>query len=47
MIKASVVADSVNEFGNRITTMVVTMPRIILAEFNTHLVVELYRLRRC
>lgn len=36
MIKAEVVADSSNEFGNRITTMVVTFPRIILAEFNTH-----------
>ncbi len=36
MIQAKIVADSVNEFGNRITTMVVTMPRIILAEFNTH-----------
>lgn len=36
MIQAKVVADSKNEFGNRITTMVVTMPRIILAEFNTH-----------
>lgn len=36
MIKATVIADSKNEFGNRITTMVVTFPRIILAEFNTH-----------
>lgn len=36
MIKAEIVADSKNEFGNRITTMVVTFPRIILAEFNTH-----------
>lgn len=36
MIKAQIVADSKNEFGNRITTMVVTFPRIILAEFNTH-----------
>lgn len=36
MINAKVVADSKNDFGNRITTMVVTMPRIILAEFNTH-----------
>lgn len=36
MIKAEIIADSKNEFGNRITTMVVTMPRIILAEFNTH-----------
>ncbi len=36
MISAKVVADSKNEFGNRITTMVITMPRFILAEFNTH-----------
>jgi hypothetical protein len=35
-IKAEIIADSKNEFGNRITTMVVTFPRIILAEFNTH-----------
>lgn len=35
-ITAKVIADSKNEFGNRITTMVVTFPRIILAEFNTH-----------
>jgi hypothetical protein len=34
--KAEVVGDSINEYGNRITTMVVTFPRIILAEFNTH-----------
>ena len=36
MIKAQVIADSKNQFGNRITTMIVTMPRYILAEFNTH-----------
>lgn len=36
MIQAKIIADSMNEFGNRITTMVVTMPRFILAEFNTH-----------
>ncbi len=36
MIKAQIVADSKNEFGNRITTMLVTFPRYILAEFNTH-----------
>jgi thymidylate synthase ThyX len=36
MIQAKVIADSKNEYGNRITTMVVTMPRFILAEFNTH-----------
>jgi hypothetical protein len=36
MIQAKVIADSKNEFGDRITTMVVTFPRIILAELNTH-----------
>lgn len=36
MINAKIVADSLNEFGNRITTMVVTFPRFILAELNTH-----------
>ncbi len=36
MIKAEIVADSKNEFGNRLTTFVITFPRIILAEFNTH-----------
>lgn len=36
MIKAEIVADSKNEHGDRITTMLVTFPRIILAEFNTH-----------
>ncbi len=36
MINAKIIADSKNEFGNRITTMVVTFPRFILAELNTH-----------
>lgn len=36
MIKAEIIADSANELGNRLTTMIVTMPRFILAEFNTH-----------
>jgi hypothetical protein len=36
MIKAEVIADSRNEYGNRLTTMIVTFPRYILAEFNTH-----------
>ncbi len=36
MINAKVIADSKNQFGNRITTLIVTMPRYILAEFNTH-----------
>jgi len=35
-IRATVVADSINEFGNRLTTLLVVMPRYILAEFNTH-----------
>lgn len=35
-ISANVVADSLNEFGNRITTMEVVFPRFILAELNTH-----------
>lgn len=36
MISAKVIADSKNESGNRITTMIITLPRIILAELNTH-----------
>lgn len=35
-IKAEIIADSKNELGNRITTMIVTFPRYILAELNTH-----------
>lgn len=35
-ISAEIIADSKNEFGNRITTFVLKFPRIILAEFNTH-----------
>jgi thymidylate synthase ThyX len=35
-IKSKVILDSVNRHNNRLTTMVVTMPKIILAEFNTH-----------
>jgi hypothetical protein len=35
-INAKIVADSKNEFGNRLTTMLVTFPRYILAELNTH-----------
>lgn len=36
MFKAEVIAASRNTFGNRITTMLVTFPRMILAELNTH-----------
>lgn len=35
-ISATIVADSKNQFGNRLTTFVLTFPRYILAEFNTH-----------
>jgi len=35
-IDATIVADSKNEQGDRIITFVVTFPRIVLAEFNTH-----------
>lgn len=33
---AEVIADSVSEAGVRLTTLEVTLPRIVLAEFNTH-----------
>ena len=36
MIQAKIIADSIDPRGNRLTTFVVTFPRIILAEFNTH-----------
>lgn len=35
-ISAKIVADSKNQFGNRLTTFVLTFPRYILAEYNTH-----------
>jgi len=35
-ISAMVVADSINQQGDRITTMMITFPRFILAELNTH-----------
>lgn len=36
MTKATIIADSKNEFGNRITTFILTFPRYLLAEVNTH-----------
>jgi thymidylate synthase ThyX len=39
-ISATIVADSKNQFGNRLTTFVLTFPRYILAEFNTHRMVS-------
>ena len=33
---AKVLADSINEYGHRLTTLELTFPRCILAEFNTH-----------
>lgn len=35
-IDATVIADSKNEMGDKITSFIVTFPRMILAEFNTH-----------
>lgn len=35
-IKAEVVADSINPQGDRLTSLKITFPRIILAEVNTH-----------
>jgi thymidylate synthase ThyX len=35
-ISAKIVADSKNQFNNRLTTFVLTFPRYILAELNTH-----------
>lgn len=36
MIQAKIIADSLSLQGERLTTFVVTFPRMILAEFNTH-----------
>lgn len=36
MISAKIICDSKNEHGNRLTTFVLTFPRIVLSEFNTH-----------
>ena len=36
VIKAEVVADSINQQGDRLTSLLITFPRIILAEVNTH-----------
>lgn len=33
---AKIVADSISKAGHRVTTMEVTFPRLVLAEFNTH-----------
>jgi thymidylate synthase ThyX len=34
--KAAIILDSVSKYGDRLTTFEVTLPRIVLAEFNTH-----------
>ena len=38
--QAKILADSVSPAGHRLTTQEVTMPRIVLAEFNTHRVLS-------
>lgn len=35
-ITARVIADSLNRSGNRLTSLIITVPRIVLAEWNTH-----------
>ena len=35
-ITAQIIADSINEYNDRLTTYIITIPRIVLAEFNTH-----------
>ena len=35
-ISAEIVADSLDSRGNRLTSFLITMPRIILSEINTH-----------
>lgn len=35
-IKAEIIADSINSKGCRLTTFILTFPRIVLAELNTH-----------
>ena len=36
MISAKIIAESINEQGSRLTTFVIVLPRIVLAELNTH-----------
>jgi thymidylate synthase ThyX len=36
MHSAKIIADSISQYGRRLTTMEVCFPRIVLAEFNTH-----------
>ena len=36
MYEARIEKDSITQYGERLTTFVVTFPRIVLAEFNTH-----------
>lgn len=35
-IGCEIVADSINEFGDRVTSAIFTLPRLVLAELNTH-----------
>lgn len=35
-ISAEIIANSLSPYGTRCTSFVLTMPRIVLAEFNTH-----------
>ncbi len=35
-ISATIVADSINSQGDRLTSLLITFPRILLSEVNTH-----------
>ena len=35
-ISAKVIEDSISSYGKRITTLQITLPKVLLAEFNTH-----------
>ncbi|HET8687898.1 MAG TPA: hypothetical protein VFM18_14750, partial [Methanosarcina sp.] len=39
-VSATIIADSINQYGNRITTFQLKFPRIILPEVNTHRVMS-------
>ena len=40
MIKAEIIADSLSPQGHRLTTFICVFPRIVLAEFNTHIMLS-------
>lgn len=39
-ISATIVADSINPQGDRLTSLLITFPRILLSEVNTHRILK-------